>query len=269
MRIKGKEMNHLLSKCKWVVALLLVSGCVHQMELSRQTMKKIDGLATGKSFWLKQSLYAGPFYDDDRFTLLHASSFDELTYLKMPDGATILPPKPSFIIPVGTRVTITAIEWPDWNNFVKRPIFTPRHLPWMKMTVAMQRGQVSLMRPETFIFLLPVESDNSRHFESWFLSIFSDKDTNPWLLGLKPEVQNAVLGKRAMAGMSREALRAALGDPGSWSNETSDEGAATTKEIAHYAKQVVVLEDGVVTKVQALTPSTPAQFQSADRMRED
>jgi hypothetical protein len=185
------------------------------MELSRQTMKKIDGLATGKSFWLKQSLYAGPFYDDDRFTLLHASSFDELTYLKMPDGATILPPKPSFIIPVGTRVTITAIEWPDWNNFVKRPIFTPRHLPWMKMTVAMQRGQVSLMRPETFIFLLPVESDNSRHFESWFLSIFSDKDTNPWLLGLKPEVQNAVLGKRAMAGMSREALRAALGDPGS------------------------------------------------------
>jgi hypothetical protein len=200
---------------------------------------------------------------------MHPRSFDEVSYITMPDGAPILPPKAKMVIPVGTKVNVLKIEWPDLHNYMNRPIFTPRDLPWMKVKVAMQRGAVSMMRDETFIFLVPTQSDDADHFELWFKTIFSDKDTNPWFLSQKEDVQNAILNKSVTIGMSKEALLASLGAPNSWSQDFGDEGTKSTKEIANYYKQVIVLENGVVSKVQALTPSTPAQFHKAARTLED
>jgi hypothetical protein len=260
MRIKGTPMNQLLNKCKWVVTFLLLSGCIHQMELSQETMKKVDSAVVGRSFWLKQSLYTGPFYDDDRYALVSTNQFDELAYVKMPDNETILPPNANGIIPYGTKVVVQSIDWPDLQNYLNRPIFTPRHLPWMKLKIALDRGQVSLFRPETFIYVLSIDADNAKHFETWFRTIFSDKDSNVWLLSLKPEFKSGVLEKKAIKGMPRDVLLAALGEPSSWSKEFVDEAANVTKEIASYKKQVVVIEGGVVTKIQALTPSTPEQL---------
>lgn len=262
-------MKQLLDKCKGVIAILLFSSCVHQMEISRQAVREVDELAKGKSFWLKQSLFAGTFYDDDRYFLLNPRPFDEIDYVKMPDGATVLPPAATHIIPVGTKVTVSAVEWPDWQNYLNRPIFTPRHLIWVKMKVAKERGQVSLMHDKTFIMLVPFEGGHTELFAGWFKGIFSDKDTNPWLLRHKPEITKAILEKKAVAGMSKEALIASMGDPNTWSREFSDEAAKTIKEIANYEKQVVVIENGVVSKIQALTPSTPAQFHSADLSRSE
>src|SRR5688572_2372971 len=101
--IEEKTMNELAAKCKWVFVILFFSGCAHQLELSQQSMTRVETLAVNKSYWLKQSLYAGPFYDDDRFDLVHPNAFDELTYLKMPDGETIFPPPYEKIIPAGSR----------------------------------------------------------------------------------------------------------------------------------------------------------------------
>jgi len=218
------------------------------MELSKQTMKKVDSQVVKKTFWLKQSLYFGQFYDDNRYFLVNPSPFDEVMYLKMPDGQNVLPPDTKSIIPVGTKVTVQAIEWPDLHNYLNRPIFTPRSMPWMKLRFALDRGQVSLLRPQTFIYLLPINADNADQFETWFHSIFSETDTNAWFLGLTPEVQKAVLEKRVVKGMPREALVAALGEPHSWENGF---------EIANYKKQVVVLANNVVSKIQVLNPSTP------------
>jgi len=253
-------MNQLLDKCKWVVAFLLFSGCVHQMELSRETMRKVDSAVVGKTFWLKQSLYTGSFYDDDRFALVSTNQFDELVYVKMPDGESILPPEAKSIIPFGTKVIVQSIEWPDLQNYINRPIFTPRHLPWMKLKIALDRGEVSLFRPEIFIYVLSINADNAKNFDAWFRSVFSDKDSNVWLLGLKPEFREGVLEKKAVKGMPKDVLIAALGEPISWNHGFVDEAANVTKDIANYKKQVVVIESGVVTKIQALTPSTPEQL---------
>jgi hypothetical protein len=181
----------------------------------------------------------------------------------MPDGTPVYP-KSDSIIPAGTRVQISRIEWPDLKNYINRPLLTPRDMPWMKMTVAMDRGQVSLLREQTFIFLLPIHKDNVQYFADWFRTIFSEEDTNPWLLGLKEEARKAVLGKKAIIGMPHDALFAALGEPDSLSrNEGEQNGRSTTKEVATYSKQVVTLLNGVVTDIQARTPSTPEQAQSA------
>lgn len=257
-------MNDSMRKCKWVLALVFLSGCVHQMELSKQSMKRIDALAVKKTFWLKQSLYAGQFYDDERFDLVHPRSFNELTYVQMPDGANVLPPNATEIIPVGTKVSISQIEWPDLKTYLNRPLFTPRAYPWMKMKIAMDRGDVSMMRAKTYIFVLPVGHDNDAQFESWFASIFSVEDTNRWLLYLKDNVKEGVLNKKAVIGMSLEAMFAALGEPNSLSTEKADDnGISFEKTIANYDKQVILLKNGVVKNIQVLTPSTPAQFQSA------
>ena len=132
----------------------------------------------------------------------------------------------------------------------------------------MDRGQVTLMRNQNFIFLLPIQKDNERHFDAWFKSVFSEEDSNRWLLGLKEEARKAVLNKEAIVGMTHEALVAALGEPNSLTKdiETAD-GRQITKEIATYAKQIVVLTNGVVSKIQVLTPSTPAQFQRVQGKR--
>ena len=53
----------------------------------------------GEILWLHQSLFAGQFYDDDRYVLVHPRRFNNLSYLKNAEGEIIQPPPAQSIIP--------------------------------------------------------------------------------------------------------------------------------------------------------------------------
>src|SRR5690606_8353575 len=125
------------------------------------------------------------------------------------------------------------------------------------------------------MLLLPAYLRDQESFDAWFEASLTDVDPNPWIRSLTPEQRHGIEQKRAVAGMSYEALTAALGFPDQLTRKGVDEGARTkTVEVAVFGATSVVLEDGVVTCVSepgreaALTdaalpvPSDPAPVTS-------
>ncbi|MDA0713228.1 MAG: hypothetical protein O2897_04490, partial [bacterium] len=85
-------MTQIYKICKWstLFLFLLLPACVNHVKIPDSAQKHIDNDVVQKTLWLKQSLYAGQFYDDDRYQLLFPRPFEELKYVKTVDGDYIL-----------------------------------------------------------------------------------------------------------------------------------------------------------------------------------
>ena len=226
--------------------LLCLASCASYTVLSAGERSAVDVAHTGELLFLKQSMYAGRFYDDDRYRLLHPRRFSELTYLLNAEGEPILPPPSDEIIPAGTRVRVEKIEWPEGDAVFRRPLYTPRYTTWIFLRVARERGSsTTIERAEQHIVLLPGGISDQETFEQWFSASLTATDPNPWMLGLSEAQQAAIEQKKPVVGMNYEALTAALGFPDRLARETQ-EGAVV--EVAVYGATSVVLKDGVVER---------------------
>jgi hypothetical protein len=214
--------------------LLLLSGfsaaCASYTVIPEGPRAAIDEAHTGELLYLKQSMYAGRFYDDDRFRLVHPRRFAELTYLLNAEGEAIPPPPSDEIIPAGTRVRVEKIEWPDGDAVFRRPLYTPRYTTWILLRVARERGSsTTIERDERHIMLLPGGISDQDTFEQWFTASLTAEDPNPWLLSLPEAQQQGIEQKKPVPGMSYEALTSALGFPDRLTREDRDGG---TVEVA-------------------------------------
>jgi hypothetical protein len=232
------------------------TGCASYTVLSKEAQGHLEQEHTGELLFLKQSLYAGRFYDDDRYRLVHPRRFEELTYLRNAEGEAIVPPPADEIIAAGTRVRVERLEWPDGDAVFRRPLYTPRYTTWIFLRVARERGtDVTVERNEHHILLLPGGLHDEQTFEEWFDASLTQKDPNPWLVSL-PEAQRlAIEQKRAVLGMSYEALTAALGFPDRVERAQED---GQVVETCTYGRRVVRMKDGIVSGVDepTLAPST-------------
>lgn len=247
-------MTQIKHFCKWRAAILslLLPACFSHVQAPDLLQKLLNSQVEKQSFWLKQSLYAGPFYDDSRYKLLHPRRFEELTYLKTIDGDYILPPPSTEIIPAGTRIEIQKIEWPTAINIFKRPILTPRHWPWMYTRLARARGPVTIKRDQTYIFILPDSVTDEKSFAEWKNTLFCKDDNNEWLMSQDEKIRTAIFAKKPLIGMDYQALFASMGQPDSIRREaTMRDGEKITKEIVSYGATIVILEDSKVTKIEA------------------
>ncbi len=246
-------MTQIKQFCKWraLLPILLLPACFNHVQTPDILQKQIASQFQKQTFWLKQSLYAGPFYDDNRFQLLHPRQFEELTYLKTIDGDYILPPPSNEIIPVGTRIEIQKIEWPTGIAIFKRPILTPRHWPWVYTRLARARGPVTLNRDQTYILILPDTVRDEKSFAEWKDSLFSKEDNNEWLMAYDEKIRTAIFEKTPLIGMDDQALFAAMGQPDHIRREGMVlDGHKGTKEIATYGTTIIILEDSKVTKIE-------------------
>ena len=73
---------------------VLAGSCASYTVIPDAERAALDEQHTGELLYLKQSMYAGRFYDDDRYRLLHPRRFEELTYLQNAEGEPIPPPAP-------------------------------------------------------------------------------------------------------------------------------------------------------------------------------
>lgn len=232
------------------------ASCASYTVVDDAARAAIDEQHTGELLYLKQSLYAGRFYDDDRYRLVHPRRFEELTYLQNAEGEPILPPPADEIIPAGTRVRVEKIEWPDGDAVFRRPLYTPRYTTWVWLRVARERGSsTTIERDERHILLLPGGIGDQETFNAWFTASLTATDPNPWLLGLPEAQQQAIEQKKPAAGMTYEALTAALGFPDRLRRDAQD---GATVEVAVYGPVTVVLKDGVVEGDATAPTPTPS-----------
>ena len=176
--------------CKWsfLVGFWMMLGCAGHLRPSAGGQS-----SAGQSYWAKQSFYGGLFFDDDRYGFLSPIEFEKLRCLKSPSGDYIVPAPSDHVISVGTRVNIQKIEWPTDQNRIKRPLLTPGHLPWIYLTVALDRGSVTINRPRTYIMLVPEEIRSNDALAKWFSRYFSQEDNNLWFLNLSLSEREAIL----------------------------------------------------------------------------
>ncbi len=232
-----------------IVAVTVLSACPSYTLVAAGARASIDEAHTGELLYLKQSMYAGRFYDDDRYRLVHPRRFEELTYLLTAEGDPIPPPPAEEIIPAGTRVRVEKIEWPDGDAVFRRPLYTPRYTTWVFLRVARERGSdTTIERSERHILLLPAGIADQETFDQWFTASLSAEDNNPALLALPEEQQQGVAQKKPSTGMSYQTLTAALGFPDRLAREEQD---GHVVEVAVYGATSVVLTDGVVQRFSA------------------
>jgi hypothetical protein len=238
-----------------LLAALLVplfsAGCPTYATIPVADRDHINQDHDGRLLYLKQSLYVGDFYDDDRYRLLHPRRFEELTYLRTVEGEVIMPPPAKGIIPVGTRVRVEKIEWATGDAVFKRPLYTPRYTTWVWLRVAQDRGPTRLERKERHILLLPGGIKDRETFDNWFYASLTREDPNAWLMGLPHEVRKGVFDKKAVEGMDYDTLTAAMGFPDRLARQEAEgDKSGATLEVAHYGPLEVELLNGRVKSVK-------------------
>ncbi len=230
-----------------LVFLVGAVSCANASVIDDGAQRRINAAHEGELLFVKQSLYAGDFYDDDRYRLVHTRRFEELTYLLNAEGEPITPPPATEIIPAGTRVRVERIEWPDGDAVFRRPLYTPRYTTWIFLRVARGVGSgVTMERSERHIMLLPGGLDDEETFESWFQAALTPTDPTPWLNSLDVRQREAIANKRPAQGMSYEALTASLGFPDRITEGKDDDGRLV--EVGIWGATSVVLKDGIVER---------------------
>jgi hypothetical protein len=226
----------------------LLAGCPSYAVIPDADRALVDETHTGSLLFLRQSMYVGQFYDDDRYRLIHPRRFEELTYLETLEGTAIPPPPADGIIPAGTRVRVERIEWPVGEVVFRRPLYTPRYTTWIVLRVARDRGpEVTVERDQRHILLLPGGIGDAETFDVWFDASLTAEDPNPWILSLPVEQQNGIALKRPVVGMSYDALTTAVGFPDTLTREL--QGGATV-EVGVWGAMTVTLRDGVVEHIR-------------------
>lgn len=246
-----------------VTSALLVGGCPSYTSIPDGTQQRIREMRDGQLLWLKQSMYAGDFWDDDRYRLLSTRPFAEISYLRTPEGDPLPPPPEDAVIPAGTRVRVEQVAFPTGDRVFRRPLYTPRYTTWVFLRVAAARGDTRLEHEKRHILLLPAFLNDQESFDAWFEASLTDVDPNPWIRSLPPEQRRGIEQKRAVVGMRYDALTAALGFPDQLSRRAVPDGDGTkTVEVAIYGAASVVLEDGVVVRIS--DPRRAAQPASSE-----
>lgn len=263
------RLTSFLAVALGAAVVAVASGCANYSIIPDEARTRINEAHEGELLYVKQSLYAGRFYDDDRYRLVHPRRFEELTYLLNAEGEPIPPPPADEIIPAGTRVRIERIEWPDGDAVFRRPLYTPRYTTWIYLRVARGTGsEVTMERSERHVLLLPGGIDDEGTFNAWFQAALSPKDPTPWLRTLGDVQRIAIAQKKPAKGMTYEALTSALGFPDRISQRQQD-GVAV--EVGTWGSMSVTLLDGIVdgwttpattTKpAKATAPSAPVSAQ--------
>ncbi|MBH1989424.1 MAG: hypothetical protein I8H75_06075 [Myxococcaceae bacterium] len=159
---------------KWTSVLFLVLSvnCAHMKSES------LEASAPSTLLWVKKKLFAGVFYDDDRYGMMSPIPLDETSYVHSISGDRIVPPASDETIPFGTRVVLKKIEWPTQRNQVQRPLLTPRQYLWLYFAVAADRGHVRIHRERSYIMVVPIEIRTTSQLDDWLLQYFSKQDNN-------------------------------------------------------------------------------------------
>jgi hypothetical protein len=224
-------------------------GCQGHTKISHQQRQAIKNNLEGQILWLHQSLFAGQFYDDDRYVLVHPRRFNNLSYLKNAEGEIIQPPPARSIIPTGTRARIEKIEFPTQETILKRPIFTPRYTAWVYLRVAKVRGDTLLEHEKTHILLPPGGLTNQKSFEMWLTSVLNSEDPNSWLNKQPGAFREGIMTKKPVKGMDQKALTAAMGMPDRLVQKPAKDKNNTATDVAVYGAISIVLENGRITKI--------------------
>jgi hypothetical protein len=194
-------------------------------------------LTGGAPQFLRVACNVGPLWSDTEKAFLTDRPADEIDLLESPTGARIAPPPFERVLPPGTPVRVTEIEFPTPFVMAQRVLYTPRYHPWVYLRVEGDR------RP--YVIVLPQEVRSFEDVRVELERLLTTDDPRPALAALSPEIREKVLRKEAAAGMSSRALEMAWGLP---TRKRIDRPAGTEEWYWEPGKRRAFLRDDRVEK---------------------
>ncbi len=227
-------------------ALSLLGGCRSYTSLTAEMRTLINQEHSGQELALKRSMYYGKFYDDSRYLLLSEWPFENTSHLSGMKGNPITPGEQVGIIPIGTKVRIVRLEFPDEENFKRRMLFTPRYHPWAILEL-LTEDPFFPTAGKKLVIVLPMEIKSKEQVDealSYHLGNF--EEIRAYLVALDPEIKVALTHKEAVKGMSYQEVLTTLGKPLAVDDLVKE--GITTRTMT-YGHQIITLVDGLVTDI--------------------
>jgi hypothetical protein len=189
--------------------VLGVIGCASYPTLPQEDRGALSRQLTSRQRdrFLRLSFYVTPFFGDATKKLLTPAPPEDVRLLEQPNGEAINPGPVEAILPAGTRVEITKVEFPTAWSVAERLLYTPRTQPWIYLQTA-RRGDTAPL-----ILVLRAQIRSSEEFIAELERYLSQQDVSPSLARWSDVVQQAIRTKTAIIDMPAEALEMAWGYP--------------------------------------------------------
>ncbi len=185
----------------------LLGGCKSYALLSVKDMEKVQTSNKGRTFYLKQPFFVGPFFSYSDLFYISERAFDERVLLQNISGDPILPSQPVAILPMGTKVRVLEIEFPTSLVQSNRKLKSPRHFTWVKVE------PVDNQLDKPAILVLTQEFIKISEFDQALKYYLSEKDPMDETPAWSPEEQNAINQKKLIKGMHASGLIRSRGHP--------------------------------------------------------
>lgn len=189
---------------------VLGAGCASQTRMPPEARTSLNQSLSGPEAeqYLRISSNVTPLFGDASKRLLTPYAPEDVRLLDDTKGTPINPGAVERVLPAGTKVRITRVEFPTSWVITERVLYSPRDWPWVYLTEA---GAPASAPP--LILVLPPNLDRPEDFRTELEKYLSARDLKPTLDALPPAVKEAVREKRLVANMSTDAARMSWGPP--------------------------------------------------------
>jgi hypothetical protein len=184
---------------------LAILACTPRVVVPDAERERIRSGFTGEQRWLRAACYAAPLWGDTSKVLLSDQPLDELDLVESAGGTPIPPPPAQRIVPPGTAVRISDVEFPTAWVIAKRVVMSPRYHPWVLLEVPGDARPHVVVLSQTVASYDDVRNELDR--------ILSKDDPSPALAALPDDQRAAVLKKALVEGMSPRAAELSWGLP--------------------------------------------------------
>ncbi len=226
--------------------LLGCAACSTATKLSVKDQQTIQTNFQKKTFYLTYPVFVGSFYAYDDRHLVSERAFDERILIESPSGEPILPPSPTDILPLGTKVSVREIEFPSSSVLLARKLMSPRHYTWIMLDLA---GK-SPSKP--YVLIIHHDTKNIDEFRKTFATFLSEEDPRNSLKSLSDQDRKAIDAKTVFKGMSAQALLKSRGQPDKRSRVYQNSVPIETWQ--YTPNRIVILKDNRVDRFEGFTP---------------
>ncbi len=222
-----------------LVPLFALSCAASTLQMPAADQARTERELAGQRRFLRVAAYAGRLWDDNTKGFLTDHPAGEIDLVERPGGKPIPPPAFEKVLPPGTPVRITRIEFPDTFTMAQRVLVTPRFHPWVYLQL---EGET---RP--YVIVVPQEVKTYDDVRVELERYLSASDPRSAFEALPADVRQLVLRKEVAPGMSARALEMAWGLP---ERKHIDRPAGTEEWSWAGGKRRVYLRDERVERVE-------------------
>jgi hypothetical protein len=180
-------------------------ACAPRAVIPDAERERVRRELTGEARWLRVAAYAAPLWGDTSKVLLSDQPLAELDLVETTGGTPVPPPAAEKILPPGTAVRISDVEFPTGWVIAKRVVMSPRYHPWVLVEVPGDRRPHVVVLSQTAASYEDVRGELDR--------LLAKDDPTAALAALGDEQRAAVLRKELLEGMSPRAAEMAWGLP--------------------------------------------------------